>query len=121
MSNSIFDKITAGELIEFKDNAPIKITVKGGSYEDCHKPENQNLVDGIPLDPVLPDHFEQMEHAFRSKEEIQDWWGRPFIITNGNSYMVRVLNGGAHDRSCGLGVATSLEEDIAIAQTGRRV
>jgi len=121
VSNSIFDKITAGERIEVKGGAPIEITVQGGLYEDRHKPENQNLVDGIPLDPVLPDHFEQMEHAFRSKEEKRDWWGRPFIITNGDSYMVRVLNGGAHDRSCGLGVSASLEEAIAIAQAGRRV
>jgi hypothetical protein len=35
----------------------------------------------IPVNPELRDDFDNTPHEERSAEEMEQWWGRPFIIT----------------------------------------
>lgn len=49
-------------------------------YLEIHRPLHQELVDGIPLDPNLPQDFYSIANADRDPLEIEDWFGRPFII-----------------------------------------
>lgn len=51
-------------------------------YESKYYRENQkNIIDGIPIDPILRDNFNSIEHRLRDKKELIDWWGKPFIYT----------------------------------------
>lgn len=50
-------------------------------YLDIHRPHNQVLVDGIPLDPALPPDFDVIAHEERDPLEVEDWCGRPYIRT----------------------------------------
>jgi len=44
--------------------------------------ENQeNIVDGIAIDPLLPDDFYDTANEERDTNELAHWWGRPFITT----------------------------------------
>lgn len=49
-------------------------------YLQRHRPDNQTLVDDIPVDPLLPDHFYTASAEERDPQEISDWMGRPYII-----------------------------------------
>jgi len=56
--------------------------MKNRLFEEKHYFENQNnIVDGIAIDPLLPDHFYDMDHDDRDENELDNWWGRPFIRT----------------------------------------
>jgi len=48
-------------------------------YEEKHRPQNQQLVQGIPFNPVLRDDFDQTPNDDRENLEISDWWDQPFI------------------------------------------
>ena len=53
-------------------------------YLSKHRPENENqknVVDGISIDPELPEAFNMTDHALRDPIEIEDWWEAPYIIT----------------------------------------
>lgn len=91
------------------------------NYKAIHWPENQNnIIDGIYVDPLLPDNFDNQAHGYRSKLEVEHWWGVPFIRTfsfEGNSvFHVRVLDGGAWDRTTGHGAFNSLDEALSLAK-----
>lgn len=50
-------------------------------YEEKHRPENQQrIVEGICINPVLREGFDQTANDDRDEQEIRDWWGRPFIL-----------------------------------------
>lgn len=71
----------------------------------------------IPLDPVLPAHFDDTPNEERSKKELDEWWDKPFIQTREDgSFEARALNGGAWDRTTYLGVAGTLAEARALAR-----
>ncbi len=48
-------------------------------YEEQHRPENQMLVQGVPVNPTLRDNFDMTPNDDREESEISDWWGLPFI------------------------------------------
>ncbi len=48
-------------------------------YEEKHWPQNQILVEGVPVNPVLRDGFDATNNDDRDDGEINDWWDRPFI------------------------------------------
>jgi hypothetical protein len=51
-------------------------------YEDSHRYDNQiNFVDGIPLNPSLRSDFDMTPNEYREQLEINDWWNKPFIVT----------------------------------------
>ena len=51
-------------------------------YLDEHRPEQQKLIDGIPINPNLRPDFDDTAHDDRDSLETSDWWGRPFICTD---------------------------------------
>lgn len=56
---------------------------KQKSYKEKHRFCNQkNVIDGIPIDPLLRDDFDFTDNEERPKLEISDWWGKPFIRTD---------------------------------------
>lgn len=93
-------------------------------YKEAHWPENQiNSIDGIYIDPLLPDNFDSIAHQQRPILEIEHWWGIPFIRSYSNEgrtiYHVRMLDGGAWDRTTGHGAFETLEEALSLAKTLR--
>ena len=54
------------------------------NFKKKHYFKNQkNIVDGIAIDPILPDDFWNTAHEDREKVELDEWWERPFIVTQG--------------------------------------
>lgn len=52
-------------------------------YESRHRWQNQtNVVDGVPIDPILRDNFDYTDNEERPQLETTDWWGKPFIVTD---------------------------------------
>lgn len=103
-------------------------------YEPRHRPENQTLVRGVPVNPTLREAFDCTPHEERDLLELEDWWDRPYVVSHegkgpefrkhwpeGVRYNVRCLDGGAWDRSSNRGAFASLEAalDHAIALAAR--
>lgn len=133
-------------------------------YAERHWYENQFFVDGIPVDPVQRYYFDMTPNEERCEEEVEDWWDKPYIVTQGFTrdtykeyihrvgegyknlmteeefvegkakgyqqwcerysdgyrYDVRVLNGGAWDRSLNLGTFDNLDDAIEKAKKYKR-
>ena len=54
------------------------------NFKKKHYFKNQkNIVYGIAVDPILPDDFWNTAHEDREKIELDEWWERPFIVTQG--------------------------------------
>lgn len=52
------------------------------NFKKKHYFKNQkNIVYGIAVDPILPDDFWNTAHEDREKIELDEWWERPFIVT----------------------------------------
>lgn len=103
-------------------------TLEIDDYEPRHRPNNQRLVRGVPVDPCLRQTFEMTPNQDRDQQELDDWWGRPFVVSyrdsspgfkehwpTGQRYDVRCLDGGAWDRSTWRGSYGSLDEAIDAA------
>jgi hypothetical protein len=89
-----------------------------------------DVVDGIPVNPRLPDNFDSLANEARPARQ-RAWWDVPFIVTyqdddpkfvehwkNDTRYDVRCLDGGAWDRSTWWGADGTLEGAVAIAKRG---
>ncbi|MBC5767527.1 hypothetical protein [Ramlibacter albus] len=73
--------------------------------------------DEFPIDPPLPKNFDDTPNEDRSKRQIDQWWQRPFLLSNSNGgYTVRALDGGAWDRSTFYGDAPDLESAKQLAR-----
>ncbi|QST57585.1 DNA-binding protein [Escherichia albertii] len=71
----------------------------------------------IPLDPVLPENFDDTPNDERPKDQLDAWWDHPYGITQPDGkIIVRCLNGGAWDRSSVLGVADNYDEACELAE-----
>lgn len=69
----------------------------------------------LPLDPDLPESFDEMDNDGRPTSQLDAWWDRPYLVTNGDgTYTARCLNGGAWDRSTALATGDSIEEATAL-------
>ena len=95
----------------------------------------KNFVDGILINPLLPEDFDNTPNDERSKDEIAMWYKRPYITTQENffengspsydsflkawpeniRYNVRCLDGGAWDRSTNKGSFATLDEAVSMA------
>ena len=52
-------------------------------YLKKHRYQNQkNVIDGIPIDPILRDEFDVTDNDERPQMEINDWWGKAYIRTD---------------------------------------
>lgn len=90
-------------------------------YREEHWPENQTHIEsGIFIDPNLPDDFDSIDNKLRSSTEIKHWWNVPFIRTvegDGRvAYLVRMLDGGAWDRTTNHGGYDDLATAITVAK-----
>ncbi|WP_198266662.1 hypothetical protein [sulfur-oxidizing endosymbiont of Gigantopelta aegis] len=133
-------------------------------YLNKHRPIKQKrIVRGVCVNPVLRDDFDYTPNDARPNQEVQDWWGRAFVIESeyyapdasyedymermasydmdysveskeewaertdksrrlfeekfptGKRYDVRVLDGGAWDRSTWKATVATLDEAVNIA------
>ena len=50
-------------------------------YAERHYYDNQQKVEGIPINPVQRYYFDMTPHDKRNKKEVDDWWEQPFIVT----------------------------------------
>ncbi|SPA23750.1 conserved hypothetical protein [Cupriavidus taiwanensis] len=76
--------------------------------------------ESFPVDPVLPENFDQTPNDDRSAAELDEWWDRPYAMTRENGHFeVRCLDGGAWDRSTFYGIASDLDEARKLA--GRKL
>ena len=75
-----------------------------------------DCVQGILIDPQLPDDFDNTANEDRPPEQMA-MWGKPYIVSNGpGRYDVRCLDGGAWDRSTWRGKAPTVEEAVELAR-----
>lgn len=71
----------------------------------------------LPVDPVLPQDFDNTPNEQRSAQELDTWWDRPFALSApGGGYSVRCLDGGAWDRSTSYGHAPDLQAATELAR-----
>lgn len=65
----------------------------------------------------MPDAFDYTPNEERSKEELDEWWDKPFGVTMEDGRIdVRCLNGGAWDRPTHLGVSEDYDAACALAE-----
>jgi len=100
------------------------IEAREAAYGDENRPQAQRLVDGVPVDPMLPKDFDGTPHDLRPARETADWWGRPFVVRQryGDGSVrwdVRILDGGAWDRSTSRGSYDSEAEAVEALLCGR--
>lgn len=50
-------------------------------YLDQHRPDQQECISGVPINPNLRSGFDDTPNDARDALEVSDWWGRPFIVT----------------------------------------
>lgn len=51
-------------------------------FKQEHYFKNQkNIIDGIAINPILPEDFWNTAHEDRENVELDEWWERPFIAT----------------------------------------
>ena len=74
----------------------------------------------ILINPELPPDFYGTPNEERSPEEIEAWWGVPYIQTDGKSFNVRRLDGGAWDRPTNYGVFDTLDKATEVAEGLRK-
>jgi len=84
----------------------------------------EQVIDGIPVNPVLPKRFWDTDNQRRPRSH-EAWWDRPFVVTAVNAmwpqglrFDTYCLDGGAWDRPTGWGKFGTLEEAIACAKAG---
>jgi hypothetical protein len=66
-----------------KESNGTEETIDFLAYETCYWYHNQtNLVDGIPVDPLLRPDFDSTPNDDRDPQEISDWWNKPYIRTS---------------------------------------
>lgn len=52
-------------------------------YSERHWYKNQFFVVGIPINPVQRYYFDMTPNEERCQAEINDWWDKPYIVTQG--------------------------------------
>lgn len=76
----------------------------------------EKVIDGIKVNPDLPEDFDCTPHDERDRAELEEWWDIPFVENRGKGYVVRCLDGGAWDRATLKGIFDTLEEAIKKAK-----
>jgi hypothetical protein len=71
----------------------------------------------VSINPKLRADFDNTPNEKRSKTELIRWWCNPFVVTNGERFNVRCLDGGAWDRSTLHASYDKLEEAVNHAKT----
>ena len=78
-----------------------------------HEYSAENCIDGVLIDPLLPDDFDSAPMDARKEDNMDKWYKLPFIQSQDNGiYTVRRLDDGAWDRSTLRGGFDSLNKAI---------
>ena len=97
-------------------------------YWDYHQPHGhyneRQKVEGIHINPLLPEAFDNYPNEERPAQELTDWWELPYITVTPVVYQnklkivynVRCLDGGAWDRSTSKGDFDNLEAALERAK-----
>lgn len=81
-------------------------------------PRLRPLPTSLPIDPVLPKHFDSTSNDVRSKRQLDEWWDRPYALSNTDgSLTLRCLDGGAWDRSTFYGHAENESAALELARS----
>jgi len=76
----------------------------------------EKVIEGIKVNPSLPEDFDCTPHDERDRAELEEWWNVPVVESRIKGYVVRYLDGGAWDRATLKGVFDTLEEAIKKAK-----
>ena len=92
-------------------------------FKEENKYENQELIKGIAINPMIRENFNSTDN--REIGELLSWWINPFIVSKELStkkikYDVRILNGGAWDRSSFKESYDNLEDAVEFALSIRK-
>jgi len=52
-------------------------------YAERHFFENQRKIEGIPVNPIQRFYFDLTPNEERPGREVDEWWGEPYITTQG--------------------------------------
>ena len=78
-----------------------------------HEYSAENCIDGVLIDPLLPDDFDSTPMDARTEDDMDKWYNLPFVQSQDNGiYTVRCLDGGAWDRSSLKGGFDSMEQAV---------
>jgi hypothetical protein len=81
----------------------------------------ENYVNGIFINPVLPDNFWAEPLENRTSEHMRHWENMPFILSDDGFYQIHCLDGGAWDRPSLMGGFDSLDKAVEfIVETYRK-
>jgi hypothetical protein len=88
-----------------------------------HEFECKDLIDGIPIDPVMPARFGETDNTLRPPEHLA-WLDVPYIVSNpsgpANSFTCYCLDGGAWDRPTWLGTYSHIDDAVeSLSSTGK--
>lgn len=72
----------------------------------------EHFIDGIFINPALPENFWTESLENRSEEHMRHWDAMPFILSEGGFYKVYCLDGGAWDRPSLIGGFDTQEQAI---------
>lgn len=75
----------------------------------------QDCVKGFFVNPVMHAEFDSTPNTERDFEDMI-WWMRPFIVGEPGAWSVRILDGGAWDRSSWVSDHTELDEAVKACQ-----
>lgn len=79
-------------------------------------------IDGVLINPLLPEYFDATPNEERSDDEIALWWDRPFIqVENWLSLSVNLRGHHQRLRRAGIEYAIPLEEMDAFVETQRAI
>jgi hypothetical protein len=83
-------------------------------YNKENWPISQEVMDGIVINPKLPEHFFNLDHHLRSSLEVEHWFERPFVLLNENSnkYDVYCLTDGVSSHPSWFGEFRTANEAI---------
>ncbi|MCE8005326.1 hypothetical protein [Billgrantia ethanolica] len=99
----ISDKLHALSEIGEPPSKPLQeIYLEGELFQGLRRFRAEDSCHGVLINPVLPDAFDDTPNDDRLQGDIENWWGRPFIITHTldmrlesyESYLSRARRGG---------------------------
>jgi excisionase family DNA binding protein len=88
---------------------------------DSYDYQAEDCIQGIFINPVLPENFWTEPLEERTEEDMRLWQDLPFIISDNDFYKVYCLNGGAWDRPSLIGGFDSRDKAVEfIVETYRK-
>jgi len=88
---------------------------------DSYDYQAEDCIQGIFINPVLPENFWTEPLEERTEEDMRLWQDLPFIISDNDFYKIYCLNGGAWDRPSLIGGFDSQDKAVDfIVETYRK-